>query len=67
VKNLSLLTRILMALAVVGLLPLLVVAWGLSGINRDGMREQVLRTHAVAARTAAERVGAFLEARRLPP
>lgn len=62
-KNLSLLTRILMALAVVGLLPLLVVAWGLSGINRDGMREQVLRTHAVAARTAAERVGAFLEAR----
>ncbi len=59
-RRLSLLARIALALAAVGLLPLLTASWLLARINRDAFEEQVLATHGVAARTAAERVGAYL-------
>jgi hypothetical protein len=52
-----------LALAAVGLLPLAISYFGLVGVNRDALFNQVLNTHALAARTAAARVEAFLEAR----
>jgi hypothetical protein len=52
-----------LALAAVGLLPLAISYFGLVGVNRDALFDQVLNTHALAARTAAARVEAFLEAR----
>ena len=58
-----LLTRAALALAAVGLLPLAIAYFGLVGVNRDALFDQVLNTHALAARTAAARVEAFLEAR----
>src|SRR3954447_1946175 len=58
-----LLTRVALALAAVGLLPLAISYFGLVGVNRDALFEQVLNTHALAARTAAARVESFLEAR----
>ncbi|MFL6234173.1 MAG: serine/threonine protein kinase [Thermoanaerobaculia bacterium] len=58
-----LLTRVALALAAVGLLPLAISYFGLVGVNRDALFDQVLNTHALAARTAAARVEAFLEAR----
>ncbi len=58
-----LLTRVALALAAVGLLPLAISYFGLAGVNRDALFDQVLNTHALAARTAAARVEAFLEAR----
>lgn len=57
----SLLVRVLLALSVVALLPLILLAAGLIGLNREAMTTQVLRTHSVAARTAAERLAARLE------
>jgi Protein kinase domain len=59
-----LLTRIALALMAVGLLPLGAAAYRLTRLTEDAMVEQVLRAQAVAARTAAERVGAFLAVRR---
>ena len=58
-----LLTRVALALAAVGLLPLAISYLGLAGASRDALFEQVLKTHALAARTAAARVESFLEAR----
>src|SRR3954468_2492113 len=58
-----LLTRVALALAAVGLLPLAISYFGLVGVNRDALFDQVLNTHALAARTAAARVESFLEAR----
>jgi hypothetical protein len=58
-----LLTRVALALAAVGLLPLAISYFGLVGVNREALFDQVLNTHALAARTAAARVEAFLEAR----
>ncbi|HEY3569569.1 MAG TPA: serine/threonine protein kinase [Thermoanaerobaculia bacterium] len=58
-----LLTRVALALAAVGLLPLAIAYFGLVKVNRDALFDQVLNTHALAARTAAARVEAFLEAR----
>jgi len=58
-----LLTRVALALAAVGLLPLAISYFGLVGVNRDALFAQVLNTHALAARTAAARVESFLEAR----
>jgi hypothetical protein len=52
-----------LALAAVGLLPLLIVSLGLVRMNRDAMFDQVLRTHIVAARTAADRIDAILDTR----
>lgn len=56
--------RVLLALGAVGLLPLAIVSFGLADLNREAIEEQVLRTHALAANTAAERVGSFLAVRR---
>ncbi len=58
-----LLTRVALALAAVGLLPLAISYFGLVEVNREALLDQVLNTHALAARTAAARVEAFLEAR----
>ncbi len=41
--------RILLALTMVALLPLMLLAGGLIGLNREAMTTQVLRTHSVAA------------------
>jgi serine/threonine-protein kinase len=59
----TLLARVALALAAVGLLPLAISYFGLVGVNRDALLEQVLNTHALAADTAASRVGAFLDTR----
>lgn len=62
--RLSLLARVSIALALVALVPLAYAVWSLFDLNRRGMHEQVLRTHAVAASTAAERIGSAVEMRR---
>ena len=60
----GLLVKIALALAAVGTVPLALATFQLAGVNRDALFEQLLRTHAVAARTAAERTDAFLSVRR---
>jgi serine/threonine-protein kinase len=55
-----LLARVALALGLVGLLPLGFLAWRLTGITEASLNEQLLRSQAVAARTAAERIDAFL-------
>jgi len=60
--RLGLLARIGLSLAVVGLLPLLLTSLQLAGVNRSAMLEQLLRTHAVAATSAAEAIDGFLDA-----
>jgi HAMP domain-containing protein len=60
----TLLARVALALAAVGLLPLAISYFGLVGINRDALFAQVLKTHSLAAQTAASRIGAFLDTRR---
>ena len=59
--RLGLLGRTVVALAAAALVPLGVIPY-LVELNRAGVSEQVLRTHAVAARTTASRVQAFLDA-----
>lgn len=61
--RLGLLARTGLALAAVGLLPLAISYFGLVGVNRDALFDQVTNTHAIAARTAAAQAGAFLETR----
>jgi hypothetical protein len=61
--RLGLLGRIALALAAVGLLPVAIFSVDLVRSNQDALLEQVQRTHAVAATTAAERSGAFLATR----
>jgi hypothetical protein len=63
VPRLRLLPRVALALAAVGLLPLAIAYFGFSGVNRDALFDQVLNTHALAARTASDRVEAFLDTR----
>ena len=59
----TLLARVVLALAAVGLLPLAISYFGLVDVNRDALLGQVLKTHSLAAQTAAFRVGAFLDTR----
>ncbi|HEX3529318.1 MAG TPA: serine/threonine protein kinase [Thermoanaerobaculia bacterium] len=59
----GLLPRVALALAAVGLLPLLMVSLGLVRLNREALYDQVLRTHIVAAHTAADRIDAILDTR----
>src|SRR5947209_541952 len=59
----TLLARVALALAAVGLLPLAISYFGLVDVNRDALLNQVLATHSLAAQTAAARVGAFLDTR----
>jgi serine/threonine-protein kinase len=61
---LPLIVRVSLALALVGVLPLAYAVWSLFDVNRAGMHEQVLRTHAVAASTAAERIATTIATRR---
>ena len=61
--RLRLLTRVALALAAVGLLPLAISYFGLVRVNREALFDQVLNTHVLAARTAAARVEAFLDTR----
>ena len=65
--NPTLLTRVALALLLVGLLPVAFSASRLVGLNRDAMTTQVQNTHAVAARSAGERVGADDARRPLQP
>jgi serine/threonine-protein kinase len=59
----SLLARILVGLAIAALLPLAFASQRLMRLDHDALTDQVLRSHALAARTAAERVDAFLAVR----
>jgi uncharacterized membrane protein YgcG len=59
----GLLPRVAVALAIVGLVPVLIASYGLAGISAAALSDQVLRNHIVAARTAADRVGALLATR----
>ena len=52
--------RIALALAAIGLIPLGLVTARLIDINQDTLKDQVLETHSMAARAAADRVEAFL-------
>ncbi|MEM7048577.1 MAG: serine/threonine protein kinase [Acidobacteriota bacterium] len=62
--RLGLLTRIALALATVGLVPLLLTSLRLVGINRESMSEQVLRTNVVATNTVAANISDQVESRR---
>ncbi len=55
----GLIARVVAGLAAVGLIPLLLVPY-LIRLNRVAFTDQVLRTHAVTARTTAERIAAFV-------
>jgi tRNA A-37 threonylcarbamoyl transferase component Bud32 len=57
----SILVRAAGALLIVGFVPLLITASRLININKDGMKDQVLRAHNVAATTSAERIDAFVD------
>jgi serine/threonine-protein kinase len=63
IPQLSLLSRVALALAAVGLLPLAISSFGLVDLNRDAMVDQVLHTHLVAAQSAAVQVSAFVSTR----
>jgi serine/threonine-protein kinase len=63
-RRVPLLARISIALALVAILPLGYAVWSLYDVNRTGMQEQVLRTHTVAASTAAERIAGAVKMRR---
>src|SRR5262245_542639 len=60
----GLLVQIGLALALVGIAPLALVAWNLIGVNREALVDQLLRTHTVSARTAADSIDSFLQTRR---
>ncbi|HEX4956187.1 MAG TPA: serine/threonine protein kinase [Thermoanaerobaculia bacterium] len=59
--RLSLTLRIALALTAVGLLPLLTAFFLLERVQRRGFQDQVLQTHSITARTAAERTAAYLD------
>ncbi|MCB1058107.1 MAG: hypothetical protein KDD11_21620, partial [Acidobacteria bacterium] len=58
--RLGLLPRLLLALTLVGVVPLWVIQAD-RGRVEGALRQQVLRMHALAARSTAERVEALLE------
>ena len=60
----GLLAQIGFALALVGTVPLAIAAVQLAKVNREALVEQLLRTHTVSARTAADAIDSFLAARR---
>jgi len=60
----GLLVQIGLALALVGTVPLGLAAVQLARVNREALVEQLLRTHTVSARTAADAIDSFLAARR---
>ena len=62
--RIGLLAQIGLALALVGTVPLAMTAIQLAQVNREALVEQLLRTHTVSARTAADAIDGFLAARR---
>lgn len=58
----GLMSRIALALGGVGLIPLTLSSFSLLSIHRGAFEDQVLQTHSVAARTAAERVSTYTTA-----
>ena len=60
----GLLLQIAVALAAVGVVPVLLAALQLTAVNRQALLDQLLRTHAMAARSAAEQADEFLAVRR---
>ncbi len=56
----SLVTRLAVTLAVVGLLPVGLLAFRLIGVNERAMSDQVESTHSLFSRNAAEQVNAFV-------
>lgn len=60
----SLLTKVILALVLVGLVPLAWVTFRLVKINREAFTEQVLRLHAVNASASSTRIHGFLLIRR---
>jgi len=58
--RLGLIPRIAIALAAVGLIPLVVAVFPLIGINQGALQDQVLQNHITAARAAASRLGTTL-------
>ncbi len=60
----GLLVQIAVALAIVGTLPLALAVWQLVAVNQGALFEQLLRTHTVAARTAADAIDSQLAGRR---
>ena len=56
----TLLVQIAVALALVGVVPLALAVWQLVDVNRDALFEQLLRTHTIAARTAADAIDSFV-------
>jgi serine phosphatase RsbU (regulator of sigma subunit) len=58
------LIQVAVALGVVGIVPLALAVGQLIGINSEALFDQLLRTHTVAARTAADGVGSFLSSRK---
>lgn len=63
-SSLPFLLRVLGALLLVSLVPLLIASWRLISVNRDSMELQVKATQTVAVRTAADAISTFLETRR---
>jgi len=63
-KRPGLLIQIGLALALVGVVPLAIAAWSLVSVNREALIDQLLRTHTVSARTAADAIDTFLSMRR---
>lgn len=61
--RLGLLPRLLLALALVGLVPLVMITADRQRVE-ESLREQVLRTHALAARNTADRVAGYLDLHR---
>lgn len=64
VGKFSLLTKIVVALCLVGLLPLFLASIQLFRLNRRAFADHVLRLHAVTARTTAAKLNAELSARK---
>jgi hypothetical protein len=60
VPRLGLIGRVMLALAVVGLLPIAVVSFGLVDLNRRSLEDQTLQSHSTVARTAATRLESLL-------
>ena len=55
--------RVVLALALVGLVPLTVLTIGLRDANQTTLQDQVKKTHAVAVRSVARQVQVYLEQR----
>ena len=61
VPRLGLTGRVMLALAVVGLIPIAVLSFRLVDLNRRALEDQTLQTHSTVARTAATRLEGLLD------